>query len=346
MQVLIRSDASITIGSGHLMRCLTLADQLRENGYKVIFLCAEVPGAMFELIETRGYDCKILSPSVVHDSNIDAIECISFTKEYAHGIVDWVIVDHYQLDFKWEEMLRPFCRHLMVLDDIADRPHTCDLLLDQNYNNQARYKNLVPENCKQLLGPKYALLRPEYSSYRDSAILRNRPLQRVFIFFGGSDPDDLTGMALLSLSSQELAYLKVDIVIGANYSHKNELKKLATLRGNTSIYGPRTHLADLMASADIGVGAGGVTNWERMTVGLPSIVIALSDNQIPISKQLHLIGAIRYIGKSEHVTEAYLRNALLDEVSNEKYMDQIVPAMGMCDGNGVERVLQNIRSFE
>lgn len=346
MNILIRTDASIQIGSGHLMRCLTLADQLRESGAEVGFVCAKLPGAMFDLIRAKGYPYRALSPSVEGDFAADAEESIAAAAEIMPGIVDWVIVDHYHLDHRWEEILRPRCRRLMVVDDIADRPHSCDLLLDQNYDDQERYQDLVPAHCKRLLGPRYALLRPEYAAYRGAAEIRKRPLRRVFVFFGGSDPADLTGMVVKALSTPALVGLTVDVVIGANYCHRDELVRVAAARGNTTIHGPRPHLADLMAAADIGVGAGGVTNWERMTVGLPSIVIAIADNQVPISEQLHGTGAICYLGRAEDASEERVRNALLEELGVLKYLERIAPVMATCDGQGAGRVLDAIRSFE
>ncbi|TVT68237.1 MAG: UDP-2,4-diacetamido-2,4,6-trideoxy-beta-L-altropyranose hydrolase [Denitromonas halophila] len=346
MNIVIRADSSVEIGSGHVMRCLTLADRLRESGAQVAFLCADLPGAMLDLIRARGYRYRRLSSSVAGDWAIDAEESIAAVADLVPGIVDWVIVDHYQIDYRWEEMLRLVCSRLMVIDDIANRRHSCDLLLDQNYDDQLRYRNLVPVHCKCLLGPTYALLRTEYGAYRAAEEVRNRPLRRAFVFFGGSDPADLTGMAIKALSEPALVDLAVDVVVGANYSHRDALVKLAAARGNTTIHDPRPHLADLMAEADIAIGAGGVTNWERMTVGLPSVVIAIADNQVPISEQLHGMGAIRYLGKAEHVSEGTVRNALMEEVSEMKYLARIAPAMATCDGRGVGRVFDAISSFE
>ena len=328
------------------MRCLTLADRLCESGAEVAFLCAELPGAMFDLIRARGDPCQRLSSSVAGDWAIDAEESLAAASDLVPGIVDWVIVDHYHLDHCWEKMLRPACRRLMVIDDIANRRHSCDVLLDQNYDDQLRYRDLVPAHCKCLLGPRYALLRAEYAAYRKEAEVRNRPLRRVFVFFGGSDPADLTGMAVKALSAPELADLVVDVVVGANYCHRDALVKVAAARGNTTIHDPRPHLADLMVDADIAIGAGGVTNWERMTVGLPSIVVAIADNQVPISEQLHRMGAIRYLGTAQDVSERRVRNALMEEVDSMKYLERIAPAMATCDGRGVGRVFDAISSLE
>lgn len=339
MRVLIRTDASVATGSGHVIRCLTLADQLRGQGAEVAFLCAALPGTLSGLVRSRGYPCTELSPSVAGSGSIDAQETLAAAAAAMPGMVDWLVVDHYGLDARWEEQVRGCCRRIMVIDDIANRPHSCDLLLDQNYEDPSRYQGLVPTDCKLLLGPAYALLRPEYAANRGPDALRRRPLQRVFVFFGGSDPADLTGKTLQALMAPGLVHLKVDVVVGGNYVHHESLTLLAKERGQTTVHGPQLHLADLMRAADLAVGAGGVTNWERMTLGLPSLVITLAENQVPISVQLNQRGIIRLLGKSEDISVEQIRDALLDEIGTQKYLERIAPSVALCDGQGVGRVL-------
>ena len=339
MRVLIRADACAVTGSGHIIRCLTLADQLRGQGAEVAFLCAALPGALSDLVRTRGYACASLSASVLGSSPIDAEETLAAAAEIMPGIVDWLVVDHYGLDARWEDKVRGCCRRLMVIDDIANRPHSCELLLDQNYEDPSRYQGLVPVDCRLLLGPAYALLRPEYAANRGSDSFRRRPLRTVFVFFGGSDPADLTGKTLKALMAPGLIHLKVDVVVGGSYIHHESLNMLSKERGHTTIHGPQLHLADLMMAADLAVGAGGVTNWERMTLGLPSVVITLAENQVPISGQLHQRGIIRLVGESDDVSVEHIRAALLDEIRSKKYLDRIAPSMATCDGQGSGRVL-------
>jgi UDP-2,4-diacetamido-2,4,6-trideoxy-beta-L-altropyranose hydrolase len=341
MSVLIRTDASVEIGSGHLMRCLTLADQLAGMGADVAFVCRDLPGGMFDLLQARGYRGVKFSLAEEGDGfqPADAEETIRAARGLFPDGFDWLVVDQYQLDMAWESLLRPHARKLMVIDDLANRPHSCELLLDQNYEDPSRYQGLVPADCKLLLGPAYALLRPEYVANRGSDELRRRSLRTVFVFFGGSDPADLTGKTLQALMAPGLAHLKVDVVVGGSYIRHESLNMLSKERGNTTIHGPQLHLADLMRAADLGVGAGGVTNWERMTLGLPSLVITLAENQVPISEQLHRRGIIRLLGKSDDVYVEHIRDALLDEIRSQKYLDRIAPSMALCDGQGTCRVL-------
>jgi UDP-2,4-diacetamido-2,4,6-trideoxy-beta-L-altropyranose hydrolase len=229
----------------------------------------------------------------------------------------------------------------MVIDDIANRTHNCDILLDQNYEDEARYNNLIQGECKKLLGPKYALLSDEYIKARRFRDV-NAKISRVFIFFGGSDVFNLTEKSLLALCSNELNFIDVDVVIGSSYAHFDSLKLLATDRGRTNIYTQIPHLANLMAVADIAIGAGGVTNWERMCAGLPSIVISVAENQQLIAQILHQKGMLNYLGRHNQVTIKAIRRALQAELTKSVLLKKMSDAMNLCDGRGVSRVLKNM----
>lgn len=363
MKVLVRVDASVRIGIGHVMRCLTLAEALRERGAECRFICREHEGHLLEQIRQRGFDAyglplaaKFAAPAG-SDAKQDPDQSAWLGSDYATDAeqtkvgaggtaVDWLIVDHYSLDARWERAIRPICHRLMVIDDIANRPHLCDLLIDQNYEDEERYKKFVTTSCRLLLGPRYALLRPEYAEHRATKTFDGETVKRVLVFFGGSDPLDLTGTTLKALSVSALNELEVDVVVGANYLHHDSIKQIALLRGNTAVHQPRSHLADLMAGADIAIGAGGVTNWERMCLGLPSLVVVVAENQAPISEILNRSGVIRLLGKAEDITESSISDALLDEIQSRRFIGRIATAMALCDGLGVSRVANEICSFQ
>ena len=355
LRVVFRVDASIGLGSGHVMRCLTLADEIKAGGGECLFICLAQEGSFLGYIRQRGFlahgiEAYSSNMSIMDQDSSDSIndwvKDAEQTKDcIGEAIVDWLIVDHYGLDARWEQLMRPICRYLMVIDDIANRPHFCDVLIDQNYEHEERYKLLVPLSCQLLLGPRFALLRPEFIKYRNFLNQRAKSIKKVFIFFGGSDPHDLTKMALQALSVPELNHLEINIVVGQNYAYYESLHQLAIYRGKTQVHGPRNHLADLMASSDIAIGAGGVTNWERICLGLPSIVITLAENQIPICEILHRQGFIRLLGKSEDVTLNEIKNAMLDEVQCYRLFDSISSSMEICDGHGVSRVLKVMTSY-
>ena len=205
-QVVIRADASVQVGSGHVMRCLTLADALRKRGAEVHFICRELPGHLGGVLTDKGYPVHWLPAPVADGVAIPAHTAHSAwlgvpwavdadqTRDRLMGLpeIDWMIVDHYALDQTWESRMRPLVKRIMVIDDLADRPHDCDILLDQNLvaGMENRYHGKIPENCSCLLGPQYALLRSEFSMLRSTSLARRKPpeLKRLLIFMGGSDP--------------------------------------------------------------------------------------------------------------------------------------------------------------
>lgn len=359
-RIVFRADASVHLGTGHVMRCLTLAAALRVRGAECRFVCREHAGNLLEEIRRRGFVAHSLpmdrsdGASEQSGPKASVTDCDCITENWESDVsqtaaaisemdADWLIVDHYRIDSRWERRMGEHARRLMVIDDLADRLHFCDLLLDQNYEDEARYRNLVTGNCRLLLGPRYALLRDEFAERRSATGRQDKAINRILVFFGGSDPLDLTGATLKALSIPGLNHLHVDLVVGANYLHSDALNRLAAIRGRTMIHGPRLHLADLMAVADIAVGAGGVTNWERMCIGLPSLVITLADNQIPVSEILDRLGVIRLLGKSEEVTVGAISEALFDEMRSHKIGKHRNLAMKLCDGLGVERVVNAMR---
>jgi UDP-2,4-diacetamido-2,4,6-trideoxy-beta-L-altropyranose hydrolase len=258
---------------------------------------------------------------------------------------NWLVVDHYGLDAEWETALRPHVNHIMVIDDLANRPHDCDVVLDQNFSAEGdeRYKDLVPGGCKLLTGPRYALLRPEYADYRKCLRARDGRVTRVLVFMGGSDPGNLTGMALKALSAPELEELHVDVVVGSSNPYADEIASLAQLRPNTTVHGPRPHLADLMASADLALGAGGATTWERMCLGVPSLVVSLAENQRPACDALDAVGLVRYLGQSSDVGEATLRAAVKEMMADPERMQRMsAESMSVVDGQGTKRIVEHL----
>jgi UDP-2,4-diacetamido-2,4,6-trideoxy-beta-L-altropyranose hydrolase len=209
MHIIFRTDSSQEIGSGHVMRCLTLAEELHRKGAKIEFIVRNHKGNINEHIKNKGFEIQLL-PSIAETKlqqgligyekwlgikqEIDADETIQILKNRQ---ASWLIIDHYALDCNWEERARVYAEKIMVIDDLADRKHDCDLLLDQNYiHNQRRYDNLVSTGVTKLLGPKYALIRRGFIENRKNRVHSIGSLKNVFIFFGGADLDNLTLAAI------------------------------------------------------------------------------------------------------------------------------------------------------
>jgi UDP-2,4-diacetamido-2,4,6-trideoxy-beta-L-altropyranose hydrolase len=355
MKVFFRTDASMQIGTGHVMRCLTLADALRIRGARCTFVCREHPGHLIDLIRTRGHAVHTLPLADVSSPNqsnaphehvawlgADWATDAQQTLLAMHGVhADWLVVDHYALDACWESKLRVQCRNLLVLDDLADRPHDCDLLLDQNWLGDGpdmRYVGLVPDRCRMLLGPEHALLAPEYAQLRASMPERNGIIRRVLVFMGGGDPSNQTSKVLEALTHPALLSLAVDVVLGVNHPAPERVRKAVAERPATTLHQGITSLAGLMVHADLMIGAGGSTAWERMCLGLPAIVIGIALNQLEICRVLMAAGYVRFLGEMDTVTAVDITTAVLAGLGDRAGMQRqslqcrrLVTGSGACD---------------
>ena len=360
MKIAFRTDASIQIGTGHVMRCLTLAEELRNRRVEIQFICRAHQGHMADLIAAEGFQVHLL-PAQEHAAEITdghkedyAIwlgatqeEDVQQTKNALGSCYpDWFIVDHYGLDIQWENALQPYVTKIMVIDDLANRKHNCDLLFDQNFSLDFdnRYSGLLPEQCDKLIGPRYALLRPEYIQFRRTMNDRGGEIKRVLVFLGGSDNVNLTGMTLDALSVPELAHLEVDVIVGTNNPYRGEIAMKVKLRPNSHLHGPRPHLADLMSKADLAIGGGGGTTWERMCLGLPSIVICLAENQKPACEAISREGLVQYVGTWKQLTKTALAENIIALCESQELMDfQSKICQSTVDGWGAKRIAEFLR---
>lgn len=356
MDVFIRTDASQSIGYGHVMRCLTLAQSLREQNLQSTFLCREDVGNLCSHIEAQGFSVirlPLLQASEFNKTlqnraaSLKAIQ-IEDARLTRAAILQtdtrpkWLIVDHYALDECWEIKLRPIVNKLMVVDDLADRNHDCDVLLDQNFyaNSQTRYINKVPAHCISLLGTNFSLLQPIYKDLRKTVKPRSGSIRRIFTFFGGGDNDNLTGRTLNAFLRLNRSDIQLDIVLASNNPNYLALKENITGLQNVCLHGLLPSLGPLMASADLAIGAGGATHWERLCLGLPSVVISLADNQKQVSIDLAAAGLISYLGHKDQVNEELIYKELLTLVHIPISNVWSESCYAICDGQGAERVTQ------
>lgn len=352
MKVAIRVDASEQIGTGHVMRCLTLAEELRSKAAQVRFVCREHPGNLIQLVEHRGFQVHRLHqpgspkpakqdspphlPWLGTDQEPDAEQSINALADKAKQ--DWIVVDHYALGSAWETRARRISSKILAIDDLADRDHNCDLLLDQNYfqEPEKRYQGLLPKHCQQLLGPKYALLRQEVLQARRFCRLRGNGLARILVYFGGSDAGDLTGLALEALDCAELRHLPLEVVAGANNPHLESLQQKTQARPLSRLHVQPQGFVELMLRADLCIGAGGVTTWERLCLGLPSLVITVAKNQKECIWDLHQAGYLHWVGHKDEVGIQDLRQAILWQTSQPQGLK--LAKHNPVDGLGAARV--------
>lgn len=359
MKVVFRADASTQMGTGHVMRCLALADELLRKGHECRFICRDHPGNMGTFIVDKGFVLDLLQAEEELESN-------SFESDATHhadwlGVSwqldakqtktvldqshpDWLIVDHYALDFRWEKQVGTAVGSVMAIDDLADRNHHVDLLLDQNLGRSANdYTSLVPDHCIRLIGPRYALLRPEFYDFRARSIRRrgSAGLKRILISMGGMDIPNTTSPVLEALESSDLpSVTKLDVVMGANAPKLEQIRCLsARSRFDISVSTDVRNMAERMCLADLSIGAAGSTSWERCVLGLPSIAVSQALNQSAILEALYAAGA------AEKLDYPLSDIELINIVNGFLHHPEKLATMGanasvVCDGQGVGRVLE------
>lgn len=339
--IFIRADASVNIGTGHIMRCLTLADELRPHGVAISFLCREEPGNLIHFIETKGYRVYCLPARIDRESERSLVQNILREQPV---FPDWLVVDHYGLDRSYESPLRKFVKHIMVIDDRANRSHDCDLLLDQNYRlNYARYQGLIPDDSVQLLGPEYVLLRSQFREARELLHRGNDGVKRLLVSMGGSDPNNETSKVLRAIQKLKTPDIATDVVIGASNPHRDDIEVLVSQIPQATCHFQVKNMAALMAAADIGIGAGGTTTWERCCLGLPSIVITLSEDQRDIATSLDKNGVVINLGWYETVTENMIKEAIEALIRDTNRRERLcVRGKNLIDGRGITRVVEKM----
>ena len=341
MRVLLRTDASIAIGSGHVRRCLALATALRGDGAEVIFASREGPGSLSQELVTSGFE---LAP--LRGENCSSAADLEATQRAVGGrTFDWVVVDHYQLDWEWERGARALGSRLLAIDDTAQRRHECDMLLDQNYSHaEERYAGLAPASCERLLGPKFALLRPEFRPARERLRERDGQVRRVLVYFGNADTPGATLRAVEALATLDLAEVSAEIVLGDANPHAARIRACCDGHPAFRVRSGDIDMAAAMSQADLSIGAGGVTTWERCCLGLPSILIALADNQVPGSEALGRDGYVVFLGRAPDVSADLLADALRDLMADRARLTELSRrAASLVDGLGARRVVNRMR---
>lgn len=369
VKVAFRADASLQMGTGHIMRCLTLADALKAKGAECQFICREHTGNLIEHIRNKGYNVHALPHTSHAEASLpankeghlasmhlahahwlgttqeqDAGECSAMLNELQP---DWLILDHYALDASWEVALKPYYRKLMVIDDLADRRHQCDLLLDQTFGRHPQdYEPWVPSNCNLLCGSQYALLRPEFSALRVYSLERrqNPQLEHLLITMGGVDKDNATGQVLEALRHCALpADCRITVVMGSSAPWLTEVRQQAKqLPWPTEVRVNVCDMAQLMADSDLAIGAAGATSWERCCLGLPTMMLVLAENQQQIARGLERAGAALVLKSLQQIIEWLPQVLMCMMLSSARRVAMSHAASRIVDGSGMATVISHL----
>lgn len=357
--VIFRADAGLTIGTGHVMRCLTLANALAQSGAVCTFLCRPHKGHLLDRIAAEGHkvivlpalgDAPFMLPKdgPVHAGWLgvswkqDAQDCLDALGETRS---DWLVIDHYALDQDWERAMHSHYERLFVIDDLADRAHICDMLLDQNLGRKAEdYDGLVPEKCQRFIGPMHALLRPEFAANRAASLARRvgGKLKSVLITMGGIDAHNATGAVLQAMAEIDSTHdLQVKIVMGRAAPHLERVRALLpTLPFNAHLRVDVHNMAALMRDADLAIGAAGSTSWERCCLGLPCLMLSMADNQLEAARALDAEGIGIYLGDIRNLSwRAAFTGALAKCFFPSKLLGLSANAQKLCKGHGGDTLM-------
>jgi len=354
-RIAFRADASVQIGNGHIVRCLTLAVEFKAQGAECLFISREYSGHAFNLIRQHGFHLHTLPDIAIeqptssgykseYDEDCDALQTATYLSGWQ---ADWLIVDHYALNAPWERHLRTSCHFLMVIDDLANRNHDCDLLLDQTLNRKSSdYANLVPDRCKLLLGQHYGMLRSEFAQLRPYSLARRRipQLHRILITMGGTDQPNATGQVLNALKGSNLPEdCTITIIMGAQAPWLDTVKHQANnMLWETEVLVEVSNMAKLMADSDLAIGAVGGTAWERCCLGLPTLMVILADNQKAGAYALESIGAAKLLGSTEFIRDNLPNslNVLLETPHELAKMSH--RSSQLADGLGIQKIFSEL----
>lgn len=332
-----RLDASPQVGAGHAMRCLALAEALAADGWETAF--ATAPGAVATVPALAGQE--VLEIDTPPDGEPGVLEA------RWPGGCRLLVVDHYGRGAGFERACRPWCETVLAIDDLADRRHDCDLLLDQTAGRVAAdYQGLVPGGCRLLLGAAYALLRPAFARMRGQTLPRDPggPVKHLVVSLGATDPYGVTARVLDGIAESDLE-LDVDVAVGSSTPQLDAVReKAARLPVPARLHIDCEDMAALMAGADLAFGAGGMSAWERCCLGLPTIMFVLAKNQRHVGAALAAAGAASLLdGSCPAVADiAEALTGLARDGTRRRAMAEAAAAL--CDGRGVARVMMELRA--
>lgn len=360
MKIVFRVDSSLQIGSGHVMRCLTLASALAAAGARCWFISRSHPGNLHALVRARGFGVIELGMKADDGLDVDSASTTAHAKwlgsdwqtdarqtraALAELQPDWLVTDHYALNASWESAVAGTYRKLLVIDDLADRSHLCDLLLDQNLGRDpAHYAGKLNAECAVMTGPHYALLRPEFAELRVSSTARREdpvPLQNVLITMGGVDEHNATGAILQILRTCQLPEsVNITVIMGLTAPWLTAVRDVAgQMPWPTEVVVNATDMGERLARADLAIGAAGSTSWERCCLAVPTLMFVLADNQREAARHLHGAGAVRCLERSVDLPHQ-LRAAIASLVNDPCSLTEMSKAAGaLVDGAGVGRVV-------
>lgn len=354
MKIAFRVDASTRIGTGHVVRCSVLAKHLQDLGASILFICRSLPGDLCDVLENQNFSVhRLPPPNSTHSSMIEmgyrSWLGVSYSQEIAQSkiafrrneVFDWIIVDHYGIDFRWQQSVANYANRLLVIDDLVQHRHDCDMLLNWAYRTglQRKYLSLVSYDTKLLLGPDYYILNPEFNNEKGVMSSFDGSVNRILVFYGGVDATNETQKAIQAIIDIHNEDIHTDIVITNCHPQEDSIRQCVVGLDNFSLHVQLPNLAKLMSAASISLGAGGSATYERMFMGLPSIVTTVAENQVGTIKQMHQERIVAWLGNSIEVSSSTISKNISKAIGNPRSLiDQSTAAMQIVDGGGLQRI--------
>jgi UDP-2,4-diacetamido-2,4,6-trideoxy-beta-L-altropyranose hydrolase len=336
LNILFRTDSSSAIGTGHVFRCLALAEELVHRGHGVVFACRAEPGHLIEMIAGRHKVVTLPAAGAVPPSPDAEAAMIA---ESGAGPFDWCVVDHYRLEARHETALRRVARLVLAIDDLADRAHDCDLLLDTSHlaEDASVYDGLVSPRTKRLVGQAYVLLR---RAFRDLAPApATGDVGRILVSFGGNDPLGMTIRTVEVLQGPRFSNFGIDVTSSIANARLSELQAVTARDDRFAFHVDTPHFHGLVQACDLCIGAAGSTTWERFYLGKPALVATLAENQFAFARKLSERGLIRLLGFAGDVDNVTMERVILDTIVDRQWRASAARAgMSLIDGRGAERV--------
>lgn len=337
--LVFRTDSGNGIGWGHTMRCFALAQKFKEKNHHVSFIVRKHPNNISDLLKEQDFDIFYLKEKNYYWKN-DALQTKKIIERI--GNVDWLIVDNYRLDIRWEKFLKSYVKKLMIIDDMTLRIHECDLLLDQNYyKNSKIYNKFIPKKCKLLIGPKFALLRKDFYQKRKKLKARNGQINKILVSLGGTDNTNETIKIMNGINELNNKKINVDLLMTNSNKKHTKFQKTFSKFSNITIHHKNFNMAELMKQADLSIGAGGSSTWERCCLGLPSIVSITAKNQIQLTKEMEKKGCIINLGMSKKILSKNYTDTI-NNLNKSALSQMSKNGLKLVDGKGTSRVTKEM----
>ena len=328
MNIAIRVDSSQDLGTGHFMRCLTLAQNFSQGEDSVIFICRSINDEQKKIIESKKY--KLIKLLEINEPNLEWMK--SNLLEDAHEVIEYLnlvsidllIIDHYGIDYRWEKAVEPYVSKILVIDDEEEKNHKCDFFLNPSYGAE-KLKDKFSSNCKEntrfLLGTKYMILRKEFLKYTKSNRKLDFNIKKIHIFFGGVDVHNYT-LKYAELLLENFKNIQLFIVVGSNYRYYNQLIFLEKKYiDKVKLYRNIPNMEDVLSQCNMAIGAPGITTWERAALGIPTLYLTTATNQVPILEKLHNAQICCYLGEASQIKNEEFIHSVNNFINNNKKLE-------------------------